>query len=312
MVDASGDGRASTSYTPIQVEVDGGTIAGGRWGTGDRVVVASHGITANHRSWQRVGQLVDDRSGGAVSVVAVDHRGRAGSAALTGPFGMGAHADDVAAVIADLGSSPTVVAGHSMGAFVATTAAERYPDLVRRLVLVDGGLPLPLDLPPDADVEAVVQSVIGPALDRLDQRWPDVGAYVDFFRSHPAFEPPNEWTDAAEAYVRYDAVPTSDGEIRSSVNKDAVLVDGGAAIVDPDSATAIERITTPTTLLWAPRGILDQSPGLYSEEQVHAATARLAHLTEQLVADTNHYTITVGEAGATSVADAIVASTLDE
>ncbi|MDH3682375.1 MAG: alpha/beta hydrolase, partial [Acidimicrobiia bacterium] len=195
--------------------------------------------------------------------------------------------------------------GHSMGAFVVAVAVERHPDRVEHLILVDGGLPLPVELSPDVDIEAAVQSVIGPALDRLDQRWPDEEAYVEFFTNHPAFQPPNEWPAAAEAYVRYDAVVTPEGEIRSSVNKEAVLVDGGAAIVEPESSAAIRRIATPTVLLWAPRGILDQSPGLYSREQIDEAVTELAHLEAELIDHTNHYTIVVGERGAAAVADAI-------
>jgi pimeloyl-ACP methyl ester carboxylesterase len=298
--------RTSGAYTSFEVPVPGGALACGRWGSGDRVVVASHGITANHLSWQRVGQLVDEMSGGAVSLVAVDHRGRAGSAALPGPYGMAAHADDVGAVISHVGVDGALVAGHSMGAFVAAATAERHPTRVEQLVLVDGGLPLPLDVPPDADVETVVQSVIGPALDRLDQRWPTVDAYVDFFKAHPSFQSPNEWTDTVEDYVRLDAVGDHEGQVRSSVRKDAVLVDGGAAIVDPDSASSIERISTPSTLLWAPRGILDQTPGLYQREQIDAAVAALDHLDAVLLPDTNHYTIVVGEPGAAAVADTIL------
>ncbi len=50
---------------------------------------------------------------------------------------------------------------------------------------------------------------------------------------------------------------------------------GGAAVTDPESASAVERISTPTLMLWAPRGILDQSLGLYTEEQIDQATARI-------------------------------------
>ena len=296
---------ATASYERFEVPVGGGTIAVGRWGGGERIVVASHGITANHLSWQRVGELVVERSGGEASLVAVDHRGRAGSAATPGPFGPVAHGADLVAVLDHLGVERAVLAGHSMGGFVVAAAAEHHPQRVERLVLVDGGLPFPLDLPPDADVEAVVQSVIGPALDRLDQRWPEEEAYVDFFRAHPAFQPPNRWPPAAEAYVRYDA--TADGdEVRSSVVKAAVLADGGAAIVDPTSASSIERIEHRSLLLWAPRGILDEAPGLYPDERLTEAVTRLAHVEARLVPGTNHYTILVDDIGAGPVADAIL------
>lgn len=291
----------------LQVPVDGGMLAAGRWGDGERTVVASHGITANHRSWQAVGEQLVLRSNGTVSLVAIDHRGRAGSASVQGPFGLAQHADDIVATIDHLGIETAVVAGHSMGGFVVALAAERHPDRVAGLVLVDGGLPFPLDLPPDVDTESVIQSVIGPALDRLDQRWSDVDEYVGFFRSHPAFSPPNEWNRAADAYVRYDAVVDDDGHVRSSVVKEAVLVDGGAAIVDPDSSSALRRTDKPSTLLWAPRGILDQRPGLYPPEEIAAAASALEHVTAVAVDDTNHYTILVGDAGAARVVEAIIA-----
>ncbi len=301
----------TVDYRRFDVPVDGGALTVGQWGRGGRLVLASHGITANHLSWQRVGELLTSGPEGSdhpMTLVAVDHRGRAGSADTPGPYGLARHADDLIAVLDHLDGPAATLVGHSMGAFVAALAAERHPERVDRLILVDGGLPLPVDLPPGADVEAVIRSVIGPALDRLDQRWPDVEAYVRFFTEHPAFQPPNEWPAAADAYVRHDAVVTADGDIRSSVMKPAVLEDGGAAIVDPDASSAVQRITTPTTLLWAPRGVLDQSPGLYTADQVEAAVAALAHLEAELVADTNHYTVAVGENGASAVAEAIVGS----
>ena len=281
-------------------------LAAGRWGTGDTVVVASHGITANHRSWQEVGEQLVVRSGGAVSLVAVDHRGRAGSADLPGPFGLARHADDLIATLDHLDVEAAVLTGHSMGAFVVALTAERHADRVSGLALVDGGLPFPLELPPDVDTEAVIQSVIGPALDRLDQRWSDLDSYVGFFRVHPAFSPPNDWHRAADAYVRYDAVIDDAGLFRSSVVKDAVLVDGGAAIVDPESSSALRRIDKPSVLLWAPRGILDQRPGLYHPEQIASAASDLGHLTPVLVDDTNHYTILVAPDGASRTVDTIL------
>ena len=293
-------------YEPLSIPVSGGSLAAGRWGRGERIVVAAHGITANHRSWLSVAELVVELSDNSVSLLAVDHRGRAGSADIPGPFGLEAHADDLIAVLDHLGLDTAVLAGHSLGGFIVASAAERHPRRVERLVLVDGGVPFPGELPPDADIEATVQAVIGPALDRLDMRWPDIESYVDFFRAHPAFQPPNEWTPAVEEYVRYDAVTTPEGQIRSSVHKEAVLVDGGAAIVDPRAASAIERSSTPSTILWAPRGLLDQTPGLYPAESIADAVGRLPHLHAHLVDDVNHYTIVTSDRGASAVAQAMI------
>lgn len=295
-------------YERFEVLVAGGWLTVGRWGRGDRVVLASHGITANHLSWQEAGRLVVEGSGGSVSLVAVDHRGRAGSAVVAGPYGPAAHAADLVTVLNHLGAERAVFAGHSMGGFVVAAAAEHHPDRVEAIVLVDGGVPFPLDVPADADVEVIVQSVIGPALDRLDQRWPDEDAYVEFFRAHPAFAPPNRWSASAEAYVRNDAVIVPGGMVASSVSKEAVLADGGAAIVDPASASSIERIDCASLLLWSPRGILDQSPGLYHQAQVDEVVARLGHLQAVQIPGTNHYTILTDTVGAGATADAILAA----
>ena len=57
-----------------------------------------HGITASHRAWPAVVAALP-----GVRVVAPDLRGRGRSNSLPGPYGMGAHADDLAAVLDALG-----------------------------------------------------------------------------------------------------------------------------------------------------------------------------------------------------------------
>ncbi|PID61217.1 MAG: alpha/beta hydrolase [Gammaproteobacteria bacterium] len=290
-------------YERLSIAVEGGELAAGRWGEGRKVVLASHGITANHMSWQAVAETLFRHSEGEVSLLALDHRGRAGSAGVSGPWGLSRHADDLARVLDHAGVDSAVVAGHSMGAFVAALFAENCPSRCEALLLLDGGLPIPLPLPPgDIDVEALVRAVIGPALARLEHHWPDIEAYVADFAEHPAFQPPNRFSDAADAYVRHDAVVGADGKVRSSVVREAVLEDGGAVIIDPELARAIERINTRTEFLWAPRGLVDQVPGLYSPEYLKAYLPTLAHVQSSQVEDCNHYTILVGEEEAGIVA----------
>ena len=65
-------------YSSFDVPVAGGSLHVGRWGEGDKVLVAAHGITGNHRSWQGVARAL----GPDVSLVAPDLRGRGLSSKL--------------------------------------------------------------------------------------------------------------------------------------------------------------------------------------------------------------------------------------
>ncbi len=294
------------SWTEPQLQsvpVVGGEMTVGRWGSGAIPVLASHGITANHRSFAEVADRLRVRDADA-SVYAVDHRGRGGSADLPGPCGLEAHARDLIAVADHLEVEEVVLVGHSMGAYVVACAAELAPERVRGVVLGDGGLPIPVQVPEDADIEEVVRSVIGPALDRLDMTFGSPDEYVAMWREHPAVGG-SYFTDVAEAYVRYDLI--RDGQRwRSPVRKDAVLEDGRSVLLDEGPRTSVERIEVPTTLLWATRGLLDQEPGLLPPETVEQVVPTLPHVQARRVDDTNHYSLVLTSHGAGSVADAIV------
>nr|MBA2555364.1 alpha/beta fold hydrolase [Geodermatophilaceae bacterium] len=123
-----------SNYDVFEVPVDGGVLTVGRWSGGPEapVVLAAHGITGNHLSWAAVARALD----GAVTLVAPDLRGRGRSNGLPEPFGIRAHADDLAAVLDELGIAKTALVGHSMGGFVATTAAAVHPERFGPLVLV--------------------------------------------------------------------------------------------------------------------------------------------------------------------------------
>src|SRR6266511_2829718 len=146
----------------IDVPVVGGTLRVARWGTARNVAIAAHGITGSSMGWLAVARRLD----ADWSIVAPDLRGRGESRDVPGPFGLEAHADDLIAIAGHLGVGRAVLAGHSMGAFVVAIAAAKAPALGERVVLVDGGLPLPL--PGEGlDLDAVIEAILGPALARL-------------------------------------------------------------------------------------------------------------------------------------------------
>jgi lipase len=280
------------TYSTFTAPVAGGTLAGGQWhpDAAGLPILAVHGISATHRSWDVVARALDDRR-----VVAPDLRGRGRSNALPGPFGLERHADDLAATLDAEGIDRVFVVGHSMGAFVSVRFAERHPDRVAGLVLIDGGLPVPnpVGVPP----EALPAVLLGPALERLSMTFPDRGAYLDFWQRHPALGP--YWNDAIEAYVQYD-VDGVEPALRSSANPEAVAenavqLDGRAGYVD-----ALAGVPGPVDFFRAPRGLLDAAP-LYPDAVVAEWSERMPQLIVHEVPDVNHYTIVMSELGAGSV-----------
>jgi pimeloyl-ACP methyl ester carboxylesterase len=254
------------------------------------VAVAAHGITANGLSFGRVAEALD----GELTLVAPDLRGRAGSREAPGPYGLGRHAEDLVGVLDTLGVPEAVLVGHSMGAWVAATAAVRHPARTTGVVLIDGGLTLPL--PPEVDIDATLAAVLGPALARLGMTFETPAAYLEFWRAHPAFA--DEWSPRLEAYLLHDLV--GDGPYRSSCVLDAIRTDGGEVLLDPEANAAIHALPVPGVLLYAERGLLDQPPAMYDADRV----AGLA-IPATLVPDTNHYTILMGDKGTRTIADRI-------
>ncbi len=282
-------------YTSFDVPVAGGALHVGRWGDADRVVVAAHGITGNHRSWQGVARAL----GPAVSLVAPDLRGRGLSAKLAAPFGMRAHADDLVAVLDHLGLERAVLAGHSMGAYVAATAAARHPDRWSDLVLVDGGVALPL--PRGVDPDAMLAGVLGPALARLEMTFESRAAYHGFWREHPALVEQGAWNADTEAWLDHDLNGT-EPELRSSAALEAVRFDGTELLTDDDVRHDLHHVSQPAVLLRAPRGLQNQVPPLLPDELIDPLRDRLPLRLEMLVPDTNHYSILLASKGAKVVA----------
>ena len=269
-----------------------------RFGAGERTALAAHGITASAMSFQTVGRALPDDW----SLVAVDLRGRGGSAGAPGPFGMDQHAADLIAIAEQL-PAPVVLVGQSMGAYAALRAAVRRPELFGKLVLVDGGLPLPV--PPGMDADAVLAAVVGPAVARLAMTFETKQAYVDFFRAHPALA--TEWTDDLTRYVEYD-LAGEPGVYKSVVSVDAVTADSRDMFANAESfGTDLMALTLPTVVLHAPRGMLGQEPGLLPQPLVDMWVEKAPALTARLIPDTNHYTILTNEASAAEIAAAITA-----
>lgn len=288
---------SAVSYRTVDVPVRGGDLRAGVWGEAGPLVVAAHGITSSHHAWGLIGPDL----GRDHLFVGVDLRGRGGSRDLPPPYGMAVHAEDMAAVIRSFGAGPAVLLGHSMGGFVVIETVRRHPELVSRLVLVDGGPPLP---PPpglarDADDEQIgeaVNAAVGPAYARLSMTFPNREAYRQMWRVHPSLQ---DWTGVVQSYVDNDLVG-EEPELRPACRLEAALGDARDLYAYPGIEP--EPLGVPAVFLRAERGMLNEDASLYPPGY---ASGWLPGVAESTVPGTNHYTVTLGAAGAAAVAAAV-------
>lgn len=294
-------------YRTIDVEVPGGTLHTGVWESDDvaaggavsDTVLAFHGVTANHRSWELVAAELTGSPGWRV--VAPDLRGRGRSNALPGPWGMPRHAEDAACVLDAIAAGSVDVVGHSMGAFAATVFAQRHPDRIASLLLVDGGPPLPL--PEGMTPAELLAATLGPAEARLRMTFRSRAAYREFWRQHPALGP--AWNPAIDGYVDYDLVG-DEPHLHSSCSREAIAADSAELVADGSLLSAWNALPLAPRFLRAPRGLLDAQP-LYPVAALQAWQRRVPSFTWRDVPDVNHYTITLGPGGAAQVAAEIAA-----
>lgn len=281
-------------YEDTGVEVDGGRLAVRRWPgrPGAGTLLAVHGIAGNGLAWTRVADELD-----GVEVIAPDLRGRGLSRDVAGTTSMARHADDLRAVLDRFAVERAVLAGHSMGAFVACVAARHDPRRYSRVVLIDGGLGFPV--PQGVDIDAVLRAVIGPAMHKLEMTFEDRAAYHTFWAGHPAFAELNG--AAVEAYLDRD-LTGAEPQLRSACRASAIREDAEDELRNPEVFAAVHDLTVPTRMLWVERGLQDEPVGLYAPDVIAACGLEAEGVALHFVPGENHYSIVLGHSGARTVA----------
>jgi pimeloyl-ACP methyl ester carboxylesterase len=272
------------SVTEI-VKVDGGPLGYTRSGrAGGVTVLAVHSLTQHRGVWDACRASLGD-----MDLIAVDLRGRGASRDLPGPSSIARHVTDLECIVDALGLERIVVAGQSLGAFVALAFAVKRPEIAAGLVLVDGGLPFPEIV----DVSSM--------LNRLEQTYASAEDYRALWRSHPAVA--SRWNETVERFVDADLVG-SPPELRPGCRPEHAAQDLNE--VAKTTEAQIAHLTTPSILLRAPRGVLDDPPGLYPRTYLQEIIAR--HELDMEVREvngSNHLTILLVDPFAAQVAGAI-------
>jgi lipase len=298
--------RASTNPfgAYAEVPVAGGELVVGRSGppvgAGEATVLAIHGMSGSHMIYRSVVRELGQRT--RASVLVPDLRGRGRSAHLPGPFGIGTHVADLLAVLDHEGAQRAVLVGHSMGAYVAARMAVEHPERVAAVVLLDAGLPYAA---PVFDPSAMIEMVVGAALERMHMSFASVADYVASWRANPAFA--RAWNADVEAYAHHDVV--SDGRAaRCVTSEEAVWADGRDLLLDDASRTALDAVRTPVHLVRAPHNLHDDDAPFLPRLLLDPFLASHPDISCEEVADVNHYTLVLGDSpGPARVAAAIAA-----
>lgn len=257
--------------------------------------VLIHGLTGTSRWWTKVIESLPPHLG----IIALDVRGRGASSEAPPPYQMAELADDIPRCLDHFSIDEAVVAGYSMGGWIAAVFARRHPHRVQRLVLVDGGLAIPSD--PSLDPDDVIDTIVGPSLSRLNVIFGDEEAFYDYWKAHPALE--RHWDDSMRPALRYELRETGGG-YSVVANPEAIREAGRQITVDPDTRDAGASVAVPTHLIVVERGTADQEGGMTPLRAAERAAAANPHLSIEYLEGLNHYTLVLGD-GAPAVAAAV-------
>jgi lipase len=280
-----------------RVSGDGVELAFGYWPGRGAPVVALHGLTASYMSFLGMAE----RLAGRRPVFALDLRGRGDSGKPAGPYGMAQHARDVASAMRAMGLGPSVIVGHSMGGFVAAALAAQEPELVSGVVLIDGGYAPAIVA--GGGTQQGLDAALQLRITQLRQTHPSREAYRQFWRGQPHF-PAEEWGPWVEAFLDYE-VGGEPPALKPKALAEGVIADLMEGLQREAMIARLQAIRGPVLMIRAPAGFVPGTPPLYPDAMMEQMRTCVDAMEEELIEGTTHYTILMGNRGASRVADLV-------
>lgn len=246
------------------------------WGGQGKPVVCIHGLTANCRCWDVIAEAISPR----FQVIATDLRGRGFSDRPSKGYSVLHHIQDIKALLGALGIERPAIMGHSLGALITLAFAALHPDMVDRIVLIDGAGALSQE-----QMNLVFQS-LKPSLERLGQVFPSVDSYLSLMKKAPFLQP---WSPAIENYFRYE-IETVEGGVRSNIRPEHIKEEiENLRVIDPSSYYS--KITCPVLILRATHGMLGQDDLVLPEAAAEKMLLEIPDARKVDIEGTNHYSI---------------------
>lgn len=273
--------------SPLRAElvtVDGITLHVVQWGVDGEhgtPIVCVHGITANAFCFQSFADSLSQHH----RVIAYDLRGRGDSDKPERGYSVPIHAQDLAQLIDRLGLERPIVIGHSLGAMIALYFAAHYPDKIRKLVLIDAGLPLPWKTVEEQPAWLTT------AINRLGTPVPSFAEYIARLKQAPFLGP--YWNEYVDLYYEHDVYHASNGSVSAKCLR-AAAIEEGLHFDEAQPEQQWAKVQVPTLLLRAGQGLFFENDQLVPEKYVAVALHKFRDCRYVNFPTLNHYTILFG------------------
>lgn len=196
------------------------------WGQrSDNAVVCIHGLTQHGGVFEGLAESLVECG---FQVISVDLRGH-GASAKEPPWNSESHVEDLFETLETLGVKKASWIGHSFGGRLAALAADRMPDRVERVLLLDPGLAV-----------SPAQAYKWAEMDRLDWSFSSVeGAVNALLGSKLVVAAPKE---TVASYVKSDLRRGGDGRLRFSYCPSAVVTGWSEVALAPPPIAQIPTL----------------------------------------------------------------------
>ncbi|MFD6439491.1 alpha/beta fold hydrolase [Peribacillus sp. NPDC060186] len=234
-------------------------------------ILAIHGLTGTHKNMH----YYAERFKGEYRFIAVDLRGRGGSAETDLEPSIFKHAEDILGLIKELKIENPILLGHSMGAFISSIVASKL-DSVKAVVLLDRA----------AKMSDHQQAIVKPSLGRLSKEYQSKEHYVEEIKgiySNLGIT----WNEIMQETVEYEVEPVVEHWENKSTESN-ILADF-ESFYQYDPKEVCSKISCPLLLVYAAGDIGKMPPLFYLSD--YEETQAGAQSIETVISDCNHYTM---------------------
>lgn len=236
-------------------------------------VICLPSITGHKGAFTNIAQTLSP----AYQLFALDLRGRGDSDKPAEGYGYAYHAHDILNFAEAMGFDSFALIGHSFGASVATYLASIRPQQVLALVLLDGG----------ADPKEETLTAMRPILQRLDQVYPSLPAYLDTMRAVPFYNP---WSAALEQYWSEDVTVAGDGTVCPKASAEALQRDL-EMVFYYSMCLHFPALSCPTLFIRPKLGLVGERGHIFTEREAAAVVAWIPNCWRVDLPHVNHYTM---------------------